>query len=105
MDVLKDTVYVKVSNVRGEQLVAICDEELLGKKIHDRKQDLTIHVNEYFYKGERMNVVDAVVLLRSATIANLTGKRIIDQAMKAGFVKRDAVAMIAGVPHAQLVRM
>ena len=105
MDPLKDSVYVKVSNVRGERLVAICDEELLGKKVHDKKRDLTIHVNEYFYKGERMNATEAVDLLKSATIANLTGKKIVQHAIKAGFIKQDAVAVIAGVPHAQIVRM
>lgn len=105
MDVLKDLVFAKVCNLRGERLVAICDEELLGKKIHDEDRDLTIHVNEFFYKGERMKASDAVGLLKSATIANLTGKKIVDHAIKAGFVKHDAVAVIAGIPHAQIVRM
>lgn len=85
--------------------MAVCDEELLGKEIYDKDRDLTFHVNESFYKGERMNSSDAIDLLKSSTIANITGKKIVSYAIKAGLIIQGTVAVIGDVPHAQIVRM
>ena len=41
--------------------------------------------------------------LEKATIGNLVGKYIITYAIKAGFVQKDSVLWIDGVPHAQII--
>ena len=96
-------VYVKKYVSNGEVVVAICDYELLDKKLVDEDKKITFHVDPNFYKGEVMNIVDALNVLREATIANLIGRRIVEAAIEAGLISREAVIEIAGVPHAQFM--
>ena len=64
-----------------------------------------IEVKESFYKGEIMNPKDSINLIRKASVANLVGSRIVGEALNIGIVKPKAVIKIAGVPHAQIVKM
>ncbi|MFH1328991.1 MAG: DUF424 family protein [Candidatus Bathyarchaeota archaeon] len=97
-------VYVKTTKARGETLVAICDEKLLGKKFEDKKIDLVFEVRESFYKGEKTSIADSVKFLNSATIVNLIGPDIVQAAIKAGYVNPSAVISLAGIPHAQIFK-
>lgn len=98
-------VYLKVSEVRGEKLVAICDRDLLGARLIDTELGITFHVNEYFYGGELVPVSYAMMKAREATIINLVGEASVNAAIREGLVHPEAVIRIAGVPHAQAVRM
>jgi hypothetical protein len=98
-------VYVRVIKVKGEVLVTACDEELLGKCFVDEEKGLRLEVKESFYKGEIMNPKDSISLIRKASVANLVGSRIIREALNIGIVKPKAVIKVAGVPHAQIVKM
>lgn len=98
-------VYAKVWRVRGEVLVAICDEEFLGRRFEDKEQMLVFEVRESFYNGGKMGVDEAIKLLRQATLANLTGPRITEAAVKAGYIDKPGVEVICGIPHAQIVKM
>ena len=87
--------------VRGaETLVAAADADLLGRTFHDG--ELRLHVSA-FYDGEAMDEDGFVRQLRAATIGNFVGRETIDAAVRAGFVLRDAILWIDGVPHAQFV--
>ncbi|MHC1585965.1 MAG: DUF424 domain-containing protein [Candidatus Hecatellaceae archaeon] len=102
---MADRFYVKVTRVRGEVVVAVCDEELLGKKFVDEKRGLKLEVNERFYKGDLLSLEDSLKLIRGASIANLVGSRIVGEALTAGLIHSRAIIKIAGVPHAQIVKM
>ena len=87
--------------VRGtETLVAAADADLLGRTF--REGELRIHVSS-FYDGEPMDEDGFVRQLRVATIGNFVGRETVDAAVRAGFVHRDAILWIDGVPHAQFV--
>ncbi|RKX44236.1 MAG: DUF424 domain-containing protein [Thermotogae bacterium] len=96
-------IYVKVYRVQGEVLVAACDEELLGKTF--REGELKLEVKERFYKGELREVEELESLLEEATIANLTGERCIKKAIELGYVDKERVLYIQGVPHAQMAKL
>lgn len=84
-------------------LVAICDEELLNKKLVDKKVE--IKISKEFY-GERL--IDdeiAIKLMERATIGNLIGEKIISLAEKNGFITKENIILIDGVPHAQFVKL
>lgn len=98
-------VLVKVMRVRGETVVAACDEELLGKRFVDRQRGLKLEVNERFYGGEAVDLNRCISLLREASIANLVGSRVVEAAVSHGIIQSRAVIRIGGVPHAQIVRM
>jgi len=96
-------VYINVIEVRGEVVVAICDEDLLGAKLIG--EDFVLHVNERFYGGERVPLSYAMSKAREATILNLVGKNAVSAAIREGLVHPEAVLHVAGVPHAQAVKM
>ncbi|MEM0203625.1 MAG: DUF424 domain-containing protein [Archaeoglobaceae archaeon] len=92
---------MKIYNVRGETLVAVCDSELVGKVFSEGK--LRIEVKESFYGTEEFEEKEVVNALRKATIANITGEKAVNLAIKIGIVDKDRVLRISGCPHAQMV--
>lgn len=93
---------LRTIQTQGENLVVICDKELLGKKFKDGK--LQIEVKESFYGGKEESVDKCIEALRNATIANMLGS-IVECAVEEGIVDRSMVLRIKGVQHAQLVRL
>lgn len=93
---------LKIIQTQGENLVVICDRELLGKKFKEGK--FQIEAKESFYSGREATIDECIQALRNATIANMLGS-IVDHAIEAGIIDKDNVLRIAGVPHAQLVRL
>ena len=84
-------------------LLAACDAELLGKTLKEGK--IVFHINEKFYKGTRVTVEEAVELMKQCTIVNMIGKKIVEKAIEAGLVHPEAILLIEGIPHAQIVRL
>jgi len=97
------SVYVNVWRWTRCIMVSVCDEELLGRVLREGK--IVFEISEKFYKGSRMTLEEAVAELKNCTIANLVGKNIVDAAIKEKLVHPEAVIRIAGVPHAQIVRI
>ena len=62
-------------------------------------------VREEFYKGIKVTSEEAIELCKHSTIVNMIGKRIVNQAIKAGLVHPQAILEINGVPHAQIVKV
>jgi hypothetical protein len=90
---------VKVYQEGGQILVAACDEELIGQTFEEGELILKVTA---FYDGTIASKEELVVNLKAATCANLVGKRTIEIAVSAGFIDKDGVIRIGGVPHAQL---
>lgn len=95
--------WCKVFTVKHDVLVAICDEELLGKKI--KSKSLTVTISKNFYGGEKIDEEAAKKVMEVATIGNLFGKKIVELAKKQGLVAEENVISIDGVEHAQFVKM
>ena len=96
-------VYVKVYRVQWEVLLAACEEELIGKIL--REGELKLEVKERFYKGKLVEVNALEELLDEATIANLVVERCVGKAIELGYVDKDRVLYIQGVPHAQMAKL
>jgi len=93
----------KIFNAKYEIVVAICDEELIDKSINVR--NFEVKISKYFY-GERL--VDeniALKLMKGATIGNLIGKNIVGLAEKNGFIAKENIILINGIPHGQFVKL
>ncbi|UCH90222.1 MAG: DUF424 family protein [Thermoplasmata archaeon] len=94
---------MKIYKHANEVLLAACDEDLLGKTFRDGK--LNLEVSRDFYDDTR---VDKVLFLRSlqlSTISNLVGETTINTAIDAGFVDKECIIWIDGIPHAQVCTM
>jgi hypothetical protein len=98
----EECVYVKIWRVRpGETMIAVCDSDLLGKKICEGR--LVLDASKEFYGGDEVSSEAATDALKKATVANLVGKNAVRCGIEAGLVHDDAVICIGGVPHAQFV--
>ena len=93
----------RVHKYGREIVVAACDKDLIGKVLRDG--DLRLEVSSCFYEGEDVDEEKLLNRLSLATIANLVGKRTVSIAAKHNYINEDCVLMIAGVPHAQMVKM
>ncbi len=92
---------LKIYRVRGEVLVAVCDSDIVGKTF--REGDLKIEVKESFYGERDVGEEEVKRALRMATIANITGRRAVELAIRIGIVDRENVLKIGECWHAQMV--
>ena len=96
-------VYVKTV-VRGKDMVvAVCDEEILGKTLEGGR--VPFKVSEGFYRGTLGEVDEAIAAMKQATICNLVGKAIVEAAIDCNMVHERAVIYFGDVPHAQIVKL
>ncbi len=101
-------VYVKVHDVSDESgypriVVAICDEDALGKTYSEG--EVRLEVNEEFFGGFIADVDEALDYIRQAYTGMLVGKNIVESAIRAGLIHPESVLRVNGVPYAQFVRM
>ncbi|MEM3922994.1 MAG: DUF424 family protein [Zestosphaera sp.] len=101
-------VYVKIHATTDisqdfREIVAICDEELLGKKFQEG--NVVLHVNEEFFKGFLATLNEAMHHARNASIVVLAGEASVSRAVEEGLVHPDAILRVSGVPYAQVVRL
>ena len=87
----------------AQRLLAACDAELLGTSHREGKFKLDVPAQ--FYDGMRVGERELAIYLRSCTVANLVGSRAVGLAITLGFVQRENVLVVQGVPHAQLLVM
>lgn len=94
--------WIKIFNTKYDLVVAICDRELIGKKVGNRPK---IKISKNFYGGKLIDEQFALKAMQRATIGNLMGKRIVAIAEKSGFISRENIIFIDGIPHAQFVKI
>ena len=96
-------VYVKLSKVGRNVVLAICDVELLGKTL--RQGEIVFQVKSEFYNGAKTSLEEAIAMIANSNIVNLVGRKCVERAIKSGHVHPEAVLNIEGVPHAQIVKL
>ena len=84
------------------KIVAVCDAELLGKKLEQCKMHLEIKKD--FYGGEKKTEDEIIEILKAegeddATF-NLVGPKAVNSGIKAGIINKEGLIKIQGVPHA-----
>ena len=94
---------VKIHNSPdGKKIIAICDAEILGKRFEDGKKQLDL--SSRFYEGKTMTEEDILKNSEKCSFhINAVGEKSISFCIKQGFVDKDNVMHIAGVPYAQAV--
>jgi hypothetical protein len=96
-------VYVKLSKVGRNVMLAICDAELLGRTL--RQDRIIFQIKDEFYNGGKTTVEEAVAMIKNSNIVNMVGCKCVERAIQKGYVHPEAVLQIEGVPHAQIVKL
>jgi len=94
---------MNVKKIGRNVLLAICDAEILGTTLRDGK--IVFCVKEDFYKGARVNLEEAMLMIENSNIVNMIGKNVVKKAIQRGYVHPEAVLDIQGTPHAQIVKL
>lgn len=93
--------YAKIHKSR-RNVVAVSDEELLGKKFEEGKMQLEI--KEHFFKGDSFDEESLIKLMlkekREDSTFNIVGEKSVSAALKSGVISENNVGRVAGVPFA-----
>ncbi len=92
---------VKIHESKGRKVIAICDEDLIGKTFADKNANLFI--SEHFYKGEKMGGDELLALTKNCSNLNIVGKKSIAFALKHHLIAQSGVLKIGGVPYANVI--
>jgi len=99
---MADRFWVKLHHSKvGETILAVCDEELLGKRLK-LNEGFSIEVSKSFYGGVLIAGDDLDKYLKQATIVNILGEKAVSYAVRKGFTVEKAVIRVGGIPHIQL---
>ncbi len=84
-------------------MVAACDEECMGKTFREGRLKLSLETG--FYGNALLGLGEALVMLEGANILNLVGPNIVEAAIARGLAHPEAVIIIGGIPHVQVMRL
>jgi hypothetical protein len=77
---------------QGMKLINICDKDLVGKTIKDER--IEMHISPSYFKGELVNIDEALFLIKSSSVANLVGEKIVVEVIRAELASKHAVKKI-----------
>lgn len=84
------------------KIIAVCDEDLIGKKFEEGNVQLDIRQD--FYRGELMDEQELIDFLRDAATEdstfNIVGENSVNSAIKAGIISEEGLIRVQGIPHA-----
>ena len=96
--------WVKVHK-SSRSVVAICDEDLLGKKFEEGIRQLDLR--ESFYKGENLEEKELINLIRleskEGSTFNIVGKESIKCALNAGIIEKNSWSKVKGIPFILII--
>ena len=96
--------WVKIHKSSRRAVIAICDNDLLGKKF---EQDIRqLNVSESFYKGQQMSKQEVLNLMKiesSKATFNIVGKDSIQSAIEIGIMDKTAIKKIKNIPFIIIV--
>lgn len=99
-------IYAKLHSTPNGNILAMCDEELIGKVL--KEGTVVINIRDYsdFYKGALIDENGLDEKYRSEIFsANIVGKRSVDLAISNRIIKREHVKTAGGIPYAHAYRV
>lgn len=89
---------VKIHKRNNKTIVAVCDDNLLGKVFEENSKILDL--NSSFYDGDKLTEIETGDLLRNADVFNLVGEKSIRLGIEEDVIEEDTVKRISGIPYA-----
>ncbi len=81
-----------------EEVLAACDEELMGKELETKEK--TVKIKKEFYKGRKVEKKELRELINKHENINLIGKNTVETAKKE--IENLHVKKIQGIPHSMI---
>jgi len=93
-------IYIKIHKSNNQEILAVCDKELIGKTFRDK--DICLKITEDFYKGKLVKENKAIELMKNNNNINIVGEKSINLAIKSNLISEDNIIRIKKIPHAQI---
>jgi hypothetical protein len=90
--------YYKIHKTEFGTLIAVCDNELSGKTLQNKK--LEIFVNPRFYGNEQIGE-EIMELINNSNDGNVIGNNIVNLLLKNRVITKNKVIKINGIAYAQ----
>lgn len=92
--------FVKIHKSGNTEILAVSDEDLIGKKFE--QGNIYIEVTESFYKDKKVDKKQLEELLLHFDNINIIGEQSIEIALKINIIQKENIIFIKGIPHAQI---
>ncbi|MCI2413942.1 MAG: DUF424 family protein [Candidatus Aramenus sp.] len=96
-------VILNVIREQGNVFVNVCEKELLGREF--RENEVILYINEEFYGGDEVDMEYAFSLFEEATVVSLVGNKVVDEAVRRGYVHKEGILEVSGVKFAQVYNL
>ena len=93
---------LRTMKYQGSTMINICDIELIGLKLE--QGELIVDLSKEYFQQEIIEDSQAERLLRSCSIANLVGERIVKMALDLRYAKEVTIKRISGVPFLMIFK-
>ena len=93
---------IRTTKYQGSLMINICDIELIGTRLQEG--ELLIDITKEYFQQEIIEAIQAEELLRTCSIANLVGERIVSEAIRLKFAKERSIRRISGVPFLMIFK-
>lgn len=97
--------YLKVHETKAGRVVAVCDEDLIGKVLEDKKVMMDLNLYRGFYVGKKAGKEDVKDALQRFSSANLVGKDSVEIAIITGIAGKQDVMYIKKTPYIQIYKL
>jgi len=99
---------MKIHTSEKNCILALCDKELIGRKLKNTKIYLDLETYASFYKGLPVNERAVVLAVAEATSFNLVGEKSIALAEKMGIItpeNKKCIRRVQKVPYLQIYKI
>jgi len=87
---------------QGSAMVNICDIELVGTKLE--QGEIVVDLTREYFQQEIIEEREAENLLKTCSVANLVGERIVNKAIKLRLAKEISIKRISGIPFLMIFK-
>ena len=99
-------IYLKQYSTPNGTILAMCDEELIGRTLKGEGTELDLDKYSGFYKGELVDEAKAREMIdEDLYSANVVGERSMLIVVDKGLVKKDEIKAISNVPFVQIFKV
>ena len=95
--------FVRTSSYQNNNMLNMCDEDLLGKVIKNGK--VQINISQSYYGQRLIDKAEAENLLQNSSVLNLVGKNTIQMSIDLKIGSQQGVKTIDGVPFLIVFKM
>ena len=101
-DITETRYALRMSKYQGSTMVSICDLDLVGAEL--KQDNIVINITKEYFEQEIVEETEAKELLKSCSIANLVGERIVKNAIDLRLAKELSIKRISGVPFLMIFK-